>query len=61
MMLRNYHIFKNFNWEDLLEYKVKPPHIPEVREWKSNLENCNYLFEEFINVYFKLKIGRETI
>jgi hypothetical protein len=52
--LKSLHFFRNFNWDDLLDCKIKPPYIPEVREWKSNLENCHYLFEDIINVIIYL-------
>ena len=52
--LKNFNFFKNFNWSDLLENKMKPPYKPNVIDYRNNLENCNFQFEEVINVRFLL-------
>ncbi len=49
---KNINFFKNFNWNDLYKMNIKPPGIPEVNTIHNHLENCNYTFEEVINVYF---------
>ena len=42
--------FNNINWNDLYEMKIKPPYKPDLRDYRNNLESCNYPFEEVINV-----------
>ena len=35
-------IYKDFKWEDLTEFKMKPPYIPKgLREWNNNLQNLS--------------------
>ena len=48
---KNINFFKNFNWNDLYKMNLKPPNIPDVNI-NHNIENCNYTFEEVINVLF---------
>ena len=49
--LRNGSLFKNFNWDHLLERKLKSPFIPRnLREWKNNLNNIMKSFESYIAV-----------
>jgi hypothetical protein len=49
---KNSKFFKNFNWNDLTEMKMRPPFKPDNRDYRNNLDSCNYPFEEVINVIF---------
>jgi hypothetical protein len=51
--------FNNMNWNDLYEMKIKPPYKPDLRNYRNNLESCNYPFEEVINVNFLLSSLRK--
>ncbi len=51
-------LFEDFNWDDLIDYKIKPPFKPEVMDWSKNLHNCKIPFETALMVnhkVFKLK------
>ena len=49
--LKNQSLFKDFEWEGLLDFKVKPPFIPkDLREWKSNLKNKSSPLEAVLSV-----------
>jgi hypothetical protein len=49
-VFKNYKFFQNLNWNDLLDMKIKPPFKPDIRDYRHNIENCDLLFEEIINV-----------
>jgi hypothetical protein len=50
-VLKTTPFYKEFNWDDLIDFRLKPPYIPkELREWSNNLANLNNPFEEIIHV-----------
>ena len=44
-------MFSDFNWDELIQYKVKPPYIPgkDSRHNEENLQNTNIPFVSFID------------
>ena len=42
--------FNDFPWDDLITFQIKPPYIPieNEKDFKYNLQNCNYPFEILI-------------
>lgn len=48
--IKNHYVYKDFNWDDLVRFKIKPPYIPgkDPREDEQNLRNLNSLFISFI-------------
>lgn len=48
--IKSHLVFKDFNWDDLLRFKLKPPFIPgkDPREDEQNLRNLNSLCISFI-------------
>jgi hypothetical protein len=49
--LRSHNFFKDFNFDDLIDLKVKPSYVPKnLREWKSNLKNFSHPLENMLNV-----------
>ena len=42
--------FNSMNWNDLYDMKIKTFYKPDIRDYRNNLESCNYPFEEVINV-----------
>lgn len=40
----------DFNWDDLIDFKIKPPFIPEWNEIDKQIEKFSNTFEIFINV-----------
>jgi hypothetical protein len=47
---KNFKFFQNFNWCDLFNKKIRPPYKPTLRDYRHNLESCDMMFEELINV-----------
>jgi hypothetical protein len=49
--IKNHALFQNYNWDDLVDYKVKAPFIPKkLRDWSSNLGNLSVNYENMIEV-----------
>jgi len=48
--LKGFDFFMDFNWDDLIDFKVKPPFIPEWDEIDKQIEKFANPFEIFINV-----------
>lgn len=49
--LKSQYLFKDFPWDDLIDFKVKAPYIPSnIREWSNNLRNLSNPFEAFVSV-----------
>ncbi len=38
-------LFDNYNWDDLIDYKAKPPYVPETMDWTKNLANSTIPYE----------------
>ena len=49
--IKNHLLFSDFNWDELIQYKVKPPYIPgkDSRHNEENLQNKNIPFVSFID------------
>ena len=49
--IKNYLLFSDFNWDELIQYKVKPPYVPgkDSRHNEENLQNINIPFVTFID------------
>ncbi len=55
-------LFKNFNWKDLIDMKVRSPYKPGLLNLKDKIEEFSYLFEEVINVYaIKIRLRKELM
>ena len=50
--LKTANFFIDFNWDDLLDFKIKPPYIPETWDWSKNLGNILTPFESAIQVIY---------
>ena len=50
--LKQYNFFKKLNWDDLLDFKIKSPYIPESWDWLKNKANTSEPFEFFLKVRF---------
>ena len=48
--LRTHNFFKKFNWDDLLDFMVKAPYVPESWDWSKNKANVSEPFEMYLNV-----------
>ena len=49
--IKNHLLFSDFNWDELIQYKVKPPYVPG-KDWRhneENLQNINIPFVTFID------------
>jgi hypothetical protein len=45
-------LFNDFDWEGLIDFKIKAPFIPkDLREWSNNLKNLSNPFEIMITVF----------
>lgn len=49
--LRNLAFLSDFVWDDLTDFKLKPPFIPTVEELGKDFENFNNQFEVIIKVF----------
>ena len=49
--------FENFNWDDLIEFKLNAPFIPKVFDCSTHLNNLISPYENFITVII-YKLGR---
>ncbi len=53
--LKSSNFFIDFNWDELVDFKSKPPYIPETWDWTKNLGNILTPFEpaiQVINIFF---------
>jgi ribosomal protein L21E len=41
---------QNFNWDDLVDLKIKPSYIPEIEDYSKKINNFTKDFETQINV-----------
>lgn len=48
--LKTTNFLADFNWEDLLDFKIKPPYIPECKDFVNNLSSHSNLYEEVLKV-----------
>ena len=49
--------FENFNWDDLIEFKLNAPYLPKTFDSSAHLNNIMTPYELLITVYF-YKLGR---
>ncbi len=55
-------LFKNFNWKDLIDMKLRTPYKPGLLNLKNKIEECSYVFEEVINVLiFDFRVRKELM
>ena len=56
--LKQTEFFENFNWDDLIDFRIKAPYIPKSTDFSENLKNCCQPYESFngltvyLNFYF---------
>ncbi len=43
-------LFKDFNWDDLIDFKMKAPYVPPTEDMSDNLKNINAFYENMIEV-----------
>jgi hypothetical protein len=48
--LRSSEIFDDFDWDGLMDFKLKAPYVPEVVDWSKMLNVKNTLYENVISV-----------
>jgi len=53
--LKTTNFLSDFNWEDLLDFKIKPPYIPECKDFLNNLSSHSNSYEETLKVYYLKK------
>lgn len=46
--LKSSNFFLEFNWDDLIDFKLKPPYVPETWDWSKNLGSVMTPFESAI-------------
>lgn len=39
--------FENFQWDDLINFRMKAPYIPEIKNYDNDILDCGKLYEEF--------------
>jgi hypothetical protein len=49
--LKTLSLFKDFKFDELIDFKLKPPYIPETLDF-NNKFNDSILFQEFLNVKY---------
>ena len=55
-------LYKDFPWDDLIDFKVHAPFIPrDLREWSNNLYNFSNQFEDMLMVKLILLIAKKII
>lgn len=42
----------DFNWDDLMDFKIKPPYIPECEDYGNNLSSYTNPFDGVLRVKF---------
>ena len=50
-ILKKMNFFKNFNWDDLLDFKIKAPYIPEQKNMNPNILKSRQPFEQMLKAY----------
>jgi hypothetical protein len=48
--MKSAEIFNDFNWNDLVDFKMKAPYIPEAWDSGNHLKNVNNPYEAVIEV-----------
>jgi hypothetical protein len=48
--MRMAEIFSDFNWDDLIDFKMKAPYIPDAWDITNHLKNIMNLYEAVIEV-----------
>ena len=59
-LAKKHSFFKDYNWEDLFDFKVKPPYIPKVFLLKK-FEECTQKYEEHIKIEILKKDDKDTL
>lgn len=54
--LKTAKFLEEFSWEDLLDFKIKPPFIPEVEDYSKYLTTHLKLYEGVLRVKINFKI-----
>jgi len=54
--LKSLPLFADYVWDDLLDFKIKPPFIPQTEDLSKDINKYKTSFEENLKVYFKLII-----
>jgi hypothetical protein len=49
--LKSAEFFNDFQWDDLIDFKLKAPYIPETHDWSKHVEHKTHLYEKTINVF----------
>jgi hypothetical protein len=50
--LKLHSFYRKFNWDDLIDFKLKAPYLPESWDWLKNKGNTSEPFEFYLNVSF---------
>ena len=48
--LKTYGFLNNYNWDDLIDFKLKPPYIPKIDDYNIQIPEFKKAFENQINV-----------
>jgi cGMP-dependent protein kinase len=54
--LKQSDLFKDFEWDDLIDLKLKSPHIPDTHDWYKHIGNKSQLYEAQISQEFEKDI-----
>jgi hypothetical protein len=46
--------FIDFNWDSLIDFKIKPPYLPDSWDWTKNINNIFSPFEMILKVNYNI-------
>ena len=56
--LKAMNLYADFQWEELMDFKMKAPYVPETLDLTKNLNTLNYPYELalIVNCLFNIKL-----
>ena len=54
-------LLSDFNWDDLINFKLKPPYNPEIMDYNKQIPKFSKNFENYINVKIQIFLQKNFL
>ena len=55
--LKQTQFLEGFSWDDFIDFRIKPPYIPNCEDYSENLTNTLELYETFNSIKVNIKLN----